>query len=168
MTLVRGGADRDLEAIVAMGEARAAAFRFSIRRDASFIKHAVITRRLRAGLDASRAREVEFVIAEEGITAAAYLVISVMGGTWVIEECGDRDATGARVGALLQALIARAPAEARPAIRGWLPPGFQPPQVTIVSASLAAPPLLARAVSARVPRLQLTPADVLYWRSDLF
>ncbi len=46
-------------------------------------------------------------IAEEGITAAAYVVVSIVGGTWTIEECGDRDPSGARVGATLQALINR-------------------------------------------------------------
>jgi hypothetical protein len=56
----------------------------------------------------------------------------------MIEECGDRDPAGARVGALLQALLAREPAERRPIIRGWFPPGFMPPQVTIVSVQ---PPL---------------------------
>ena len=103
-------------------------------------------KRLLAGLGAAGVRQMEFVIAEEGITAAAYIVISVVGGTWTIEECGDRDASGARVGALLQALIAREPAESRPVIRGWLPPGFLPPQVTIASSSATPPLLLARAL----------------------
>jgi hypothetical protein len=31
------------------------------------------------------------MIAEEGITAAAYVVVSIADGTWTIEECGDRD-----------------------------------------------------------------------------
>ena len=35
--------------------------------------------------------------------------------------------------AILQALIAREPAERRPMIHAWLPPGFVPPQVTVVS-----------------------------------
>jgi hypothetical protein len=42
--------------------------------------------------------------------------------------------SGARLGAMLQALIAREPAERRPIINGWLPPGFIPPQITILSA----------------------------------
>ena len=37
-------------------------------------------------------------------TNRGYVVISVVGETWTIEDCGDRDASGARVGALLQAL----------------------------------------------------------------
>jgi len=43
---------------------------------------------------------------------------------------GDRDPSGARVGAILQALIAREPVQHRPTIRAWLPHGFVAPQVT--------------------------------------
>jgi len=168
MTLVRGGEDRDLAAIAAMGRVRAGGFRFSIDRDVDLIKHAITRRRLLAGLGSAGIRQLEFVIAEEGITAAAYIVISVVADTWTIEECGDRDASGARVGALLQALIAREPGESRPVIRGWLPPGFLPPQVIIASAEAAPPLLRARPLSSRVQRLHLTGPEVMYWRSDLF
>jgi hypothetical protein len=168
MTLVRGGEDRDLQAIATMGHARADSFRFHLNRDVDLIKHALTRRRLLAGLGLAGARQLEFVIAEEGITAAAYIAISVVGDSWTIEECGDRDPSGARVGAILQALIAREPAESRPVIRGWLPPGFLPPQVTIASASPAPPLLLVRALSSRVRGLQLAASDVVYWRNDLF
>jgi hypothetical protein len=168
MTLVRGGEDRDLDAIAAMGRARADQFRFHIDRNVDLIKHAITRKRLLAGLGPAGVRQIVFVIAEEGITAAAYIVISVVGDTWMIEECGDRDASGARVGALLQALIAREPVESRPVIRGWLPPGFLPPQVTIASSSAAPPLLLARALSSRIQDLHLTAPEVMYWRSDLF
>jgi hypothetical protein len=55
---------------------------------------------------------------EEGITAAAYVVVNVEGRRWTIEECGKRDPSGACVGAILQGLIAREPIERRPVIRG--------------------------------------------------
>jgi len=168
MTLVRGGEDRDLDAIAAMGRSRTDSFRFHLDRAVDHIKHAITRKRLLAGLGLPGVRQLEFVIAEEGITAAAYLVISIAGNTWTIEECGDRDVSGARVGALLQALIAREPAESRPVIRGWLPPGFLPPQITITSAPVAPPLLLARALSSRVEGLHLASPDVLYWRGDLF
>ena len=167
MTPIRGGGDRDLAAIAAMGRVRAAPFRFHIDRDVDLVKYTLTRTRLLAGLRSAGSAQLEFVIAEEGITAAAYVVISVSAGTWTIEECGDRDASGARVGALLQALIAREPAESRPVIRGWLPPGFTPPQVTITS-SPARQVLLAKVLSARVPPLNLSSADVLYWRNDMF
>ena len=90
--------------------------------------------------------------AEEGITAAAYVVVSIVGGTWTIEECGDRDPSGARVGAILQALIAREPAERRSTIRAWLPRGFVPPQVTIVSAKPSTEVVMVRALGSLMSR----------------
>jgi hypothetical protein len=167
MTTVRGGGDRDLAAIAEMGRARARPFRFHLDRDVDLVKNAITRTRLLAGLAPAGRRQLEFVIAEEGITAAAYVVISVFDGRWTVEECGDRDGSGARVGALLQALIAREPAEARPVIRGWLPAGFVPPQVTIAPTPPAAT-LLLRVLSAPARRLNLSSADVLYWRSDVF
>ena len=112
MTTVGSGADRDLAAIAAMGRVRTREFRFHRDRDVDFVKHVITRRRL--------------------------LVIGVFGGTWTIEECGNRDPSGARVGALLHALIAREPIEARPVIRGWLPPGFVPPQVTVTAVGIGA------------------------------
>src|SRR6202008_1971833 len=85
------------------------------------VKYAITTRRLLAGLGSAHARKLQFLIAEEGIPAAAYVVLSVVGNDWTLEECGDRDPSGARVGALLQALIAREPGETRPTIRAGLP-----------------------------------------------
>jgi hypothetical protein len=69
------------------------------------------------------------------------------------------------VGALLQALIAREPSERRPTIRGWLPAGFLPPQVTIVSVTPAAECVGLRMLdSLTVP--EFSSDDVLYWRND--
>lgn len=169
MTMVRGGEERDFPAIAAMGRARAEPFRFHLDRDVDFIQHIITRKRLRAGLGSPGLRQLQFFIAEEGITAAAYVVVSVEGTTWTLEECGDRDASGARVGALLQALIAREPAEHRPTIRGWLPPGFLPPQLTVVSTTPSADIMLARMLGPTPAGLpQLGAADVLYWRNDAF
>jgi hypothetical protein len=168
MTPMRGGEARDLAAVVAMGRVRAGPFRFHLDRDVALVQHAITTRRLLAGLGATGARELHFFIAEEGITAAAYIVLSVVGREWTIEECGDRDASGARVGALLQALIAREPTERRPSIRGWLPHGFVPPQVAIVSATPGTPSLWVCFLGARAAQTQLSGDDVLYWRADIF
>jgi hypothetical protein len=144
MTLVRGGEDRDLAAIVAMGRTRSGWFRFHLDRAGDFVKHVITRKRLLAGLSAPGTRELQFVIAEEGITAAAYVVISMVGPEWTLEECGDRDRSGARVGALLQALIAREPVVQRPTIRAWLPAGFVPPQVSILSVRPAREVLMVR------------------------
>ncbi|MGH8639826.1 MAG: hypothetical protein ACREUZ_22080 [Burkholderiales bacterium] len=50
MTLVRGGEDRDLAAIVAMGQNRADQFRFHVDRDVDFVKYVITKNRLLAGL----------------------------------------------------------------------------------------------------------------------
>lgn len=166
MTMVRGGEARDLSAIVEMGRVRAEPFRFHLDRDMDFVQYRMTSKRLLAGLGAANARQLHFFIAEEGTTAAAYVMLSVVGAVWTLEECGDRDGSGARVGALLQALIAREPTERRPSIRGWLPRAFIPPQVTIASATLSAETISVRALGAgkMVPRLSAD--DVLFWRND--
>jgi hypothetical protein len=168
MTLVRGGEDRDLAAVAAMGDVRARLNRFHLVRDVDFVKFALTRRRLLAGLAPAGHRELRFLIAEEGTTAAAYIVLTVAAGSWTIEECGDRDVSGARVGALLQATIAREPVEQRPAIRGWLPPAFSPPQLTMVPSPASPVVVFARGLSAHLAHLRLAADQVLYWRNDLF
>lgn len=164
MATVRVGEERDLAAIAAMGQVRAAPVRFHLDRDRDFIRYVISRKRLLSGLGPAHARQLHFFIAEEGITAAAYVVLSVVGRIWTLEECGDRDPTGARIGALLQALIAREPSQERPVIRGWLPPGLLPPQVTIVSSSPAG--IVAVRLLGTAPPT-LGGDDVLYWRNDL-
>lgn len=168
MMLIRGGEERDLAAVVAMGQVRASPFRFHLDRDVDFVQYAITKKRLLAGLGAASARQLHFFIAEEGITAAAYVVVSIVGSGWTIEECGDRDPSGARVGAILQALIAREPVERRPTIRGRLPASFVPPQVTIVSAKPSAAVLMVRILGPTVLQPRLSDGDVLYWQSDVF
>jgi hypothetical protein len=168
MTMVRSGEERDLAAIVAMGRAHAEQFRFHLDRDIDLVRYAITKKRLLAGLGSPGARQLHFFIAEEGITAAAYVVVSIAGSTWTLEECGDRDRSGARVGALLQALIAREPSERRPTIRAWLPPRFLPPQVTITSAMPSTDAITMRSLNSKSLVPHLSGDDVLFWRSDLF
>ena len=110
---------------------------------------------------------MHFYIAEEGTTAAAYVILTVVGQAWTLEECGDRDASGARVGALLQALIAREPVERRPTIRAWLPPHFLPPQVTIASTAPSTETIAVRMLGSHATVAPLCADDVLFWRNDL-
>ena len=169
MTMVRGGDDRDLKDIVSVGRTRADPYRFHLDRDRDLVQFAIARKRLLAGLGSPGVRAVHFFIAEEGASAVAYIVIGVHGKGWTLEEAGDRDPSGARVGAMLQALIAREPAEQRPMIRAWLPKGFLPPQVTIIGEKPSAEimmikPLTARARAAR----PLDAAEVCYWHGDHF
>lgn len=168
MTMMRAGEDRDLPAIAAMGRVRADAYRFHLNRDVDLIQYAITRKRLRAGLASVGARQLQFFIAEEGTTAAAYVVLSVVGDMWTLEECGDRDRSGARVGALLQALVAREPAERRPTIRGWLPAGFLPPQLTIATSAAATEVIWMRWLNGANAGPPLSDTEVLYWRSDVF
>ena len=168
MTMVRGGEERDLGAIAAMGRVRAEPFRFHLERDIDLVQYVITKKRLLAGLGSANARQLHFFIAEEGTTAAAYVVVSVEGESWTIEECGDRDVSGARVGALLQALIAREPVERRPTIRGWLPPRFLPPQLTVISEAPSAEVMMVRMLGDAATGPKLSGDGVLYWRNDLF
>ena len=73
MATVRAGEVRDLGAIAAMGNVRAAPFRFHFERDADFVQYVITAKRLLAGLVAANRRTLQFFIVEEGITAAAYV-----------------------------------------------------------------------------------------------
>jgi len=64
-------------------------------------------------------------------------------------------------------MIAREPSQRRPTIRGWLPAGFLPPQVTIAAATPVLESIgLRRLDSSTVPTFSAD--DVLYWRNDFF
>src|SRR5581483_1135222 len=168
-TLVRFGDDRDLADVASMGETRGAPFRFRLRRTRELVQYALTKRRLLAGLSAPGERAVQFFVAEEGGSAAAYVVVSTRGSTWTVEEAGDRDPAGARVGAILQALIARDPAERRPQIVAWLPGNLRPPQVDILADQPARDAMMIKPLTpAGTPVPPLTRGDVFYWRADLF
>ncbi len=168
-TMVRGGEERDLIDIAAMGRARAEPYRFHLNRDRDLIQFSIAKQRLLAGLGPPGARELQFFIAEEGASAVAYVVVSVKGHEWTLAECGDRDPAGARAGAILQVLIAREPAEQRPSIAGWLPSGFLPPQIAVVSERPSTDVMMVRPLTAAgEPARTLRAEDVLYWKSDHF
>ena len=157
-------ASGDLAAIVAMGT-RADHVQFHLDRDVDFIQ--CITRAGDCWRGWERRTHIAFFIDEEGTTAAAYVIVSVFGDRWTLEEGGDRDACGARVGALLQALIARAPVERRPTIRAWLPAGFLPPQVAVASTMPSTETIRVRLLGSRASAPPLCTNDVLFLRNDL-
>lgn len=57
MTPIRGGEERDLAAIVAMGQVRARSFRFHLDRDVDFVQYAITKKRLLAGLAPATTRQ---------------------------------------------------------------------------------------------------------------
>jgi hypothetical protein len=95
-----------------MHEARSSGVTFALRRDPALIEYALSKKRLLAGFGFGGprgARQTEFFVAEEGVSAVAYVVLTVNAGGWTLEEAGDRDPAGARLGAILQVLLAREP-----------------------------------------------------------
>ena len=138
-------------------------------RDRDLVHFAIARKRLLAGLGPPGARAMQFFVAEEGASAVAYVLINERGSEWMIEEAGDCDPSGARIGAILQALIARDPAERRPIVRGWLPAGLCPPQVGSSPASLQSEVMMIRPLTARgTPTSALGESEVVYWHGDVF
>ena len=118
--------------MAALAPQMTANYRFAAIPSADFLRYSLSKKRLLAGFSSPGALTVDFFIVEEGAGAVAFAILTSAGeDDVVLEMCGDRDPNGARVGALLQVLRARTPAEDAPIIRGALPPGWLPPQVTI-------------------------------------
>ena len=165
--LVRAGHESDLPALCALHDVRCAGSRFTLRRDVSHIQFMLARKRLLAGLGPVGKRTVEFHVAEEGASAVAYALLSVDANGWTLVEAGDRDPAGARLGAMLQVLLAREPSVPPPPIRAWWPRAFQvPPQLAIVERRDAVDVLMMRALSE--VSLPASAEDVFYWRSDFF
>ena len=167
--LVRAGDDRDIPHIAELGLTRATGARLALDRTEDYIRHAIARRRLLAGLGPPGLREIEFLVAEEGHMAVAYLVCTAYRGRWTIEEAGDRDPTGARIGAMLQVMLAREPSLAAPEITGWWPHSLAPPQVDVAARRPTDEVLMIRPLRDRtLPMPPLAAPDVLVWHGDLF
>jgi GNAT superfamily N-acetyltransferase len=165
--LVRSGREADFASMAAMHAARAARARLALVRTPDLIQFSISKRRLLAGLGPPGKRRTEFFVAEEGLAAVAYVVITSDERGWFLEEAGDRDPAAARLGAMLQVLLAREPSEDPPAIRAWWPAGFAvPPQVSIASRREPDDVFMVRPL--RDGMRPLSSSDVFYWRSDYF
>jgi hypothetical protein len=137
-------------------------FRFALERPAPFIQYGLTKKRLLAGLTPATSRQVEFFVVEEGAQPAAYVVLTVTPRGRTLEECGDRDPSGARVGAMLQA-YATLTADRPLRLNAWLPARFCPPQLSVVRRAPARDVMMTRGIDP-VPG----PDDVAYWHGDLF
>jgi len=165
--LVRAGEDRDLVNVAAMHDVRSAGARVALRRSQALVQYAIAKKRLLAGLGPAGGRQIEFFVAEEGASAVAYVLLHENANGWTLEEAGDRDPAGARLGAMLQALVAREPHRPAPLIRTWWPRRFTvPPQLELRDR------IDARDVFMVCPladvAMPITADDVFYWRSDYF
>jgi predicted N-acetyltransferase YhbS len=167
--LVRAGDDRDIPSVAEMSARRAEGARFALDRSEDWIRYGIAKRRLLAGLGPPGLRNVEFLVTEEGHQAVAYVVALVHDGRWFIEDAGDRDPSGARLGAMLQAMIARTPHRPVPEIRAWLPHDFTPPQVSRVDTRATAGVMMIRPLKDRsLPLPPLDGSQVTYCRLDYF
>jgi hypothetical protein len=167
--LVRSGDDRDLPHVTELSLAQTSKARFALDRTEDFIRHAISKRRLLAGLAPNGRRQLEFLVAEEGHMAVAYLVCSVHDGAWTVEEAGDRDPAGARLGAMLQVMLAREPSLDPPRISGHWPRDLRPPQLDVASVAPTDTVMMIRPLRDRtLPMPPLSAPDVAFWHGDLF
>jgi GNAT superfamily N-acetyltransferase len=164
--LMRGGDDRDMDNIAAMHAVRADRYGFTLTRSADYIRYAISKRRMLAAFGSPGLRTVEYFVTEEGGNAVAYIVITHGPEGHVLEEWGDRDPTAARVGAMLQVIAARTPAEEVVNVRAWLPDDFAPPQLARIDEKPAAEQGMIRGIGIPTPRIEA--ADVFYFRADAF
>lgn len=170
---LRSGEEADLAAVAAIHAEGAKAFRFALRYDRDWLQYSIAKRRLFSGLGPSGARHIEFLVTEEGGRAVAWVLLHAEGRPgaerWTVESCGDRDPGGARIGAMLQAMLARAPSAPPSQILAWWPPALSPPQID--ARPLAGSPItmMVRSLAGTV-RLEppLGARDVLYWHADAF
>ena len=174
-TLVRAGNDTDLKHLADLHETSDAFARLWLRRSPELVQFSVQKRRTLSALAPLGSRTTEFYVSEEGNHAVAYVLVTrgpsgnLADGpeTMWLQACGDRDPTGARVGAILQVLLARTPAETPPALLGWLPAGWAPPQVRIASRAPADNILMIRPLGdTSLPTLH--GSEVTWWHADAF
>ena len=166
-TLVRSAEAEDLPAIAAISARYGEGATFAIDRPADQIAFFHARRRLLAGFAPPGQRFVEFFVAEEGRRPVAYVFITRGPKGVVLEECGDNDPSGARVGAMLQVLSARTPAEPALRLQGWLPLSFRPPQIRI-SDETPSPEIMMIRPIGDAPWPIDDPAGVVYWQADAF
>jgi len=167
--LVRSGDDKDLPAIAEMSASRSKHARLALDRSEDFIRFNITRKRLHSGLAPAGHRTTEFLVVEEGHQAVAYLVSTEQDGRWIIEEAGDRDPSGARLGAMLQVMLARYPSERLPEIRCWWPHTLVPPQLKVAASTPTQEVLMIRPLRDRIlPLPPLAANEVVYWHADYF
>ncbi len=169
-TMVRAADPLDFPEIAAVSMTYAMKASFALNRTPDLIEFGIMRRRLRAGLGPAGLRQVEIYVAEEGYRAAAFIVVSRGPEGVVLEDCGDRDPSGARIGALLEAYVERDPSQADRTLRAWLPDGLHPPQVRF-SAPFDAPEIMMvrhLPTDASGPPLISPAPHPTWWPLDVF
>jgi predicted N-acetyltransferase YhbS len=143
-TLVRALEPTDLSGLAEIADRYAAGAPFGLRRSADQIEFGIVRRRLRAGLGPAGLRQVEVFVSEEGHRPVSFVVVTRGLEGVRLEDCGDRDPTGARIGAMLEVLAEREPSVADRSMLAWLPPGVMPQQVSLLESVPAAEVMMVR------------------------
>lgn len=168
MVLVRAAEERDIPAVADLARTMAKGHRFALTQSDDLLRFSLSKKRLLAGFLPAGLLSVEFFIVEEGAGAVAFVILTVTADDVIMEMCGDRDPAGARLGALLQVLRARTPAESAQGITCFLPPGWLPPQIEIESSAAVKEVMMIKPLRDGVLTTPLRHTDVLYWKGDLF
>jgi predicted N-acetyltransferase YhbS len=172
--LVRTGEDDDARHVAALYAQRASGFRLALVSDDDQVRYMLTKKRLFAGLDPGARRSVEYFVSEEGRRAVAFVLLQITRGiggradAWSLEACGDADPSGARIGAILQVLLARSPAVMPPVIQGWWPLSMRPPQLSVVGRAPAGEVMMIKPIVGGMPVPPLSAGDVIFWHGDAF
>jgi len=166
-TFVRSGDPRDFPFLAAISARYRDGAGFALDRSSDLIAFMVTRRRLLAGFSAPGVRQAEFFVAEEGHRPAAYVFVSRGPRGVVLEECGDNDPTGSRIGAILQVLAARTPAEPSLTLSGWLPSSIRPSQLSVQEDRDSSEIMMIRPLQPLASSMQEL-APVVYWQTDVF
>jgi hypothetical protein len=165
--LVRVGEATDFPAILEILQRDTHSASFALEPTADWLGYALARRRLQAGFGPAGQREVEFFVTEEAYRAAAFVVITRRPNGRFLELWGDRDPSGARVGAMLQVLSARTPHEPPMRVAGWMSDAWLPPQVKVVDRRPSPEIMMVRrldADSGTIPAFD----HPIYWTLDTF
>ena len=163
---MRSGEAGDFPAIAEMNAKQAEGLPFTLARSPEYVGFAIARKRLLAASGAPGHREVGFFVVEEGGRAAAYAVVFAVGDYWMVTECGDRDPSGARVGALIETMRSR-PGVRATRIVAWLPPSFLPPQLRVLWRERPAVAMMVAPLGGFA--LDLPHRDpVAWWHADAF
>jgi GNAT superfamily N-acetyltransferase len=165
--LVRAGEPSDFPWLVEILARAVEGASFALEPSADWLAYALTRRRLQAGFGPSGEREVEFFVTEEGSRAVAFVVITRGPKGRVLELWGDRDPSGARVGAMLQVLAARTPAEQPLRVSGWISDAWLPPQVRVIDRHPAPEIMMARRLDGDSGTVSAFDRPV-YWTLDTF
>jgi len=174
--LVRSGEMRDFELMAEIHHQRATGYRFSLEYDPEWLQYSIAKKRMLSGFGPPGTRDVEFFVCEEGTRAVAWVLLqtarrrsSADPESWSIASCGDRDPSGARIGAMLQALVARTPGVRPPVIHAWWPARLEPVQLALHRRPVTGSILMTCPLDdgGRIDPA-ITSSDVLYWHADAF